>query len=515
LSSCRALSPDNEKRLCDISVRKFYNKWKESPVSNLTTIPLSLTETSLGLALVITLQCTCCSEEDADQKSKSVIIEPLKRKTEKVKTKSELCNYDINVKFCLALQLMGVGGQHASILTSFLDLPEPHKWPRQFSTLEKFLHKSTEKVKCESQQKGTEEEVIMTNVPDSCIEQTLLEDMQPRYRVEASFDMGWQVRSSGGKYCSSTGHGLLIGALSKKVLDSVIFNKKCAVCTKNNNKKKDHDCVKNYEGSSKSMEASALTKMLIRMPDEKGVSICTIITDDDSNGRSKSRHIHNGGVLPLNVEEPAFRADPSHRKRVFARAIYNLSSLPTKKSAVTKGLASHLKYCYGACVKRNRHHTAEELSQKVHNILHHICGVHDRCDASWCYDKKAMQENLPYYPPSDHRLDKVKYPDTYKQLETIFSKYASVEMMQYCNHPHDTQTNEALNQAIAKVAPKSVCYSGTVSLYSRVALVIGIHNMGYYYFFHALFTEIGVSIATFLKTKKKQKKKRKERTKKG
>jgi hypothetical protein len=99
------------------------------------------------------------------------------------------------------------------------------------------------------------------------------------------------------------------------------------------------------------MEAAALTKMLIRMPKEKGVSVCTIITDDDSNSRSKSRHIHNGGVLPLNVEEPAFCADPSHRKRVFARAIYNLSNLSMKKSAVLKGLAAHLKYCYGACIK--------------------------------------------------------------------------------------------------------------------------------------------------------------------
>ena len=107
------------------------------------------------------------------------------------------------------------------------------------------------------------------------------------------------------------------------------------------------------------MEASALTKMLIRLPEEKGVSICTIITDDDSNGRAKSRHVVNGGVLLIHVEEPAFRADPLDQKRVFARAIYNLSNLPTKKSAVTKGLASHLKYCYGVCVKRNRHRTAE------------------------------------------------------------------------------------------------------------------------------------------------------------
>jgi hypothetical protein len=100
--------------------------------------------------------------------------------------------------------------------------------------------------------------------------------------------------------------------------------------------------------------------------------------------------VENDSILPVHVEELAFCADHSHRKRVFPRPIYNLSSLPKKKSAVTKGLAAHLKYCYGACVKRNRHRTAEELSVKVHNILDHICGDHDNCDVSWCYDKKTI-----------------------------------------------------------------------------------------------------------------------------
>jgi len=234
------------------------------------------------------------------------------------------------------------------------------------------------------------------------------------------------------------------------------------------------------------MEASALTKMLIRLPEEKGVSICGIITEDDSNGRSKSRHVANGGVLPPNIEEPIFRAEPSHRKCVFARPIYKLSALPMKKSAVTKGLVSHIKYCYGACVKCNRNKTPEELSALVRNILEHICGSHDMCDASWCYDKKAIQENIPYNPPADHRLDRSKYPETDQQLKEIFAQYSSIEMMSYCNHPYDTQTNEALNQVIATVALKSVCYSGSISLLSRIALVIGIHNRGYYNFFYRI-----------------------------
>jgi len=123
--------------------------------------------------------------------------------------------YDINLRFCLALQLMVVGREHARILTSFLDLPESYKWPNLYRTFENFLHQATEEVKHESQQKAADTEVILTNVPSSNIEQTLLEHEVPRYRVEASYDMGWQVHSSGGKYGSSTGHGLLIRVLSK------------------------------------------------------------------------------------------------------------------------------------------------------------------------------------------------------------------------------------------------------------------------------------------------------------
>ncbi len=42
-----------------------------------------------------------------------------------------------------------------------------------------------------------------------------------------------------------------------------------------------------------------------------------------------------------------------------------------KMSTVNKGLVAHLKYCYGACVKRYRHLSSQELSEKVYNILEH------------------------------------------------------------------------------------------------------------------------------------------------
>jgi hypothetical protein len=124
-----------------------------------------------------------------------------------------------------------------------------------------------------------------------------------------------------GKYGSSTdGHGLLVGALTKKVLDSIVYNKKCGMCTKHFAQTgtyqhvKNHRCIKNYGGTLKGMEAQALVALLERAPEKYNVSICTIVSDDDSKGRAKAQHVSNGGQLTLVIKEPSFFADPSHRK---------------------------------------------------------------------------------------------------------------------------------------------------------------------------------------------------------
>jgi hypothetical protein len=86
----------------------------------------------------------------------------------------------------------------------------------------------------------------------------------------------------------------------------------------------------------------------------------------------------------------------------------------------------------------------------------------------------------------------VNDPVTYLQLRKFFDQYACIKQMAYCNHPFDTQTNEPLNQVIATVAPKNVCYSGSGSLYSRIAMVIGIHNLGNELFFKQVLDQLAV-----------------------
>jgi hypothetical protein len=49
--------------------------------------------------------------------------------------------------------------------------------------------------------------------------------------------------------------------------------------------------------------------------------------------------IRNSGKLEIAIEQPTFKADPLHRKRVFAHAIYNLASAPQKTSKGNKGFS--------------------------------------------------------------------------------------------------------------------------------------------------------------------------------
>ncbi len=91
------------------------------------------------------------------------------------------------------------------------------------------------------------------------------------------------------------------------------------------------------KGTSKAMEAKALDHMLERGAQKNNVSICTIISDDNSNGRAIAQHVRNGGQLTTAIEQPTVMADPSHCKRVFAHAIYNLASAP-KKTARLRGM---------------------------------------------------------------------------------------------------------------------------------------------------------------------------------
>jgi hypothetical protein len=162
-------------------VSSLYESWvlnrcNSSPV-------LTVKEVTHGLGTRVILCCNRCSifgENDRRGWKDHCVILESETNGMKNKTKSELCKYDINVKFCLAMQLLGLGGEHASVLAAFLDLPEPHKWRHQFSVLEKFLCPIMEGIKVQCQELAAETEVSLTMAStENAIEQTLMHNDDP------------------------------------------------------------------------------------------------------------------------------------------------------------------------------------------------------------------------------------------------------------------------------------------------------------------------------------------------
>ena len=105
-----------------------------------------------------------------------------------------------------------------------------------------------------------------------------------------SYDMGWNKRSTGTRYDSISGQGVMIGAKTRKVIGFKTISKKCGKCDRlhrslsiapNEAVPQHNDYVKNHHGSSKSMECQALLMMEKEAP-TRGFRIETVIADDDT-----------------------------------------------------------------------------------------------------------------------------------------------------------------------------------------------------------------------------------------
>ena len=95
--------------------------------------------------------------------------------------------------------------------------------------------------------------------------QTDNEKNNNKVKLTVTYDMGWQKRSSGRRYDSSRRHAFIIVAMSKGIIIMVLYSKvcwKCDAAEKRREELEEHECPKNFEGSSKSMEASAILKMV-------------------------------------------------------------------------------------------------------------------------------------------------------------------------------------------------------------------------------------------------------------
>ncbi len=95
--------------------------------------------------------------------------------------------------------------------------------------------------------------------------------------------MGWNKQSSGNKYDSISGHRFLLGGEDRKILNYRCMSKSCRKCfiAERTKIETNHECPKNHEGSSKSMECEAIYQMVKESFNDHGYTSGVIVSDDN------------------------------------------------------------------------------------------------------------------------------------------------------------------------------------------------------------------------------------------
>ena len=140
----------------------------------------------------------------------------------------------LNCTFVLALQLLGGGGIDAKILFGFLNLPNTSSMrAKRFHQIEQKLSPIICSITKEEINKALDKEVFLqlqTEGRESDFAKWKNGELEYKPELTVSYDMGWQQRSSGRKYDSDSGHGLMIGMHLRKIIGFKIKSKQCRIC---------------------------------------------------------------------------------------------------------------------------------------------------------------------------------------------------------------------------------------------------------------------------------------------
>jgi hypothetical protein len=276
-------------------------------------------------------------------------------------------DYAINPLYVLGLISMGDGCSEAGRLLGLLGLPNDTTMEsRSFAIIEQRLGPVIKELCDETIRNNLIEEVRLTMEAsdahsnanfelwkDSLTNDTLLPESKIPATIDGSFDMAWQQKGSGHKYDSQSGHGCIVGHLTRKVVALSIKCKLCNFCSAFRKKVVDvtvdvppHECWKNHTGTSGSMEAASCLELVVSLFNDSNTAVGRLCCDDDSSVRAdcqwrnaddylvnntttvlplvpKKVGINKGelqvrpdkGKLPANVPEPLFVADPNHRRK--------------------------------------------------------------------------------------------------------------------------------------------------------------------------------------------------------
>lgn len=184
-----------------------------------------LVHNTVGIATNISLKC----ENGHCIELQSTFIPNDSGKFLKQQTQS-LKNYGPNHHMILGMMVNGLGFSGLSVLVGVLGLStvglkswsSTPAWKKMKTDVNNQLISLANEICIENLQK----EILATKKKYP----NWHENYEDRFPVAVSLDSGWQKRSSGSRYDSSSSHCLIVGGVSKEILGYEVFSKSCAKC---------------------------------------------------------------------------------------------------------------------------------------------------------------------------------------------------------------------------------------------------------------------------------------------
>jgi hypothetical protein len=212
------------------------------------------------------------------------------------------------------------------------------------------------------------------------------------------------------------------------------------------------------------------------------------------------------GMLPGNIPEPFFLADPNHRRKVFTGDLHKLLAMPVKeRCGLTRMDVTHLGKNFGYMIKGLKWHEDESQYEGAGiAVLEHHFDCHDHCGA-WC-PRKRLREAQRLASERFYRC-KIKDAALYDTLYKKLSRFISLDKLKEVAHGMDTQVNEGFNNTVSWFAPKNKVYCGSPSLSNRIGMALGINMLGLHKYFMLLFKTLGIvmtdNVTYFLQAKER------------
>ncbi|XP_062579139.1 uncharacterized protein LOC134241063 [Saccostrea cucullata] len=316
---------------------------------------------------------------------------------------------------------VGIGAMQVNSLLSELNIPPVSH--AMLDKRQKEIGRAVEDIAAESMSDALQKELEMMN-----------EEMNENGLVVA-VDAGWQKRGSGKTYDSLSGHCSMVGPLSDKVLSYSLRSKNCRVCSVAESTNKNpaaHECSKNWEGSSKAMEADMVIEMVQDLQKSKGITIDGIIGDEDSTTIARLKAYVNADIKKL--------SDKNHLKKLFTNSLFTLKK---KHSSLTLSVIKYIQKCFSYSIAQGKGN-ASQIKEDLSSIPLHIFGDHQHCSSRWCNfinNPNLRYKSLPHGKPLKDRF-------LQDDLKEVFSSYASHSDRLSCLG--STQSNESFQRMVNK-----------------------------------------------------------------